>query len=201
MKEYALYREWCGVLLILYSVAAVAVIAERLWARWRLRKASQAMAVQMERLLLAPAREPIRAAVAKSEAPLAVALNYVFKHEVTGSPETTLLLLDDGLDRVTRMYKKNLAYIAALAGTAPFVGLLGTVMGIIKTFASIAKEGFGGPAVVSYGISQALQATAVGLLVAIPCFIAYNLFLSASNTSMGEIRAQANRILVALGDL
>lgn len=201
MKEYSLYKEWCGLLLILYSVMAAAVIAERLWSRWRLRKATKAMETKVAGLLQAPTREAFAAAFAGSPAPLALAMNYVFKQGVLGSPETTLLMLDDGLERGAQLYKKNLAYIAALAGTAPFVGLLGTVLGIIKTFAAIAKEGFGGPAVVSFGISQALQATAVGLAVAIPCFIAYNLFLSATNTAMGEVRMQANRILVALGDL
>ena len=64
--------------------------------------------------------------------------------------------------------------LATIASTAPFVGLLGTVIGIIRAFNDIAANMGGGPEVVSAGIAEALITTAVGLFVAIPASIAYN---------------------------
>lgn len=67
--------------------------------------------------------------------------------------------------------------LATVASTAPFVGLLGTVVGIIRAFHDIAATMGGGPEVVAAGISEALVATAFGLFVAIPSTMAYNYFV------------------------
>lgn len=67
--------------------------------------------------------------------------------------------------------------LATVASTAPFVGLLGTVVGIIRAFHDIAATMGGGPEVVAAGISEALVATAFGLFVAIPATMAYNYFV------------------------
>ncbi|MEI6147477.1 MAG: MotA/TolQ/ExbB proton channel family protein [bacterium] len=67
--------------------------------------------------------------------------------------------------------------LATVASTAPFVGLLGTVVGIIRAFHDIAAATGGGPEVVAAGISEALVATAMGLFVAIPATMAYNYFV------------------------
>ena len=71
---------------------------------------------------------------------------------------------------------RGLVILGTLGNNAPFVGLFGTVLGIIKSFNDLALNPQGGPSVVMGGISEALVATAVGLLVAIPAVIAYNLF-------------------------
>jgi len=70
--------------------------------------------------------------------------------------------------------KRGLGLLATVASTAPFVGLLGTVMGIVTAFELMAKEGSGGLGTVSAGIAEALVTTALGLLVAIPSVMAYN---------------------------
>jgi len=67
--------------------------------------------------------------------------------------------------------------LATVASTAPFVGLLGTVVGIIRAFHDISAAMGGGPEVVAAGISEALVATAVGLFVAIPSTMVYNYFV------------------------
>ena len=69
---------------------------------------------------------------------------------------------------------RGVAMLGTIASTAPFVGLFGTVVGIIKAFASIAVTSGGGTEVVSAGIAEALVTTACGLLVAIPSVIYYN---------------------------
>jgi biopolymer transport protein ExbB/TolQ len=70
--------------------------------------------------------------------------------------------------------KRGLNLLATVGSTAPFVGLLGTVVGIINAFQSMAATGSGGLGTVSAGISEALVTTAFGLLVAIPAVMAYN---------------------------
>ena len=68
----------------------------------------------------------------------------------------------------------GLVILGTLGNNAPFIGLFGTVIGIIQAFNDLANNPEGGPSVVMSGISEALVATAVGLLVAIPAVIAYN---------------------------
>lgn len=70
----------------------------------------------------------------------------------------------------------GLVFLGTLGNNAPFIGLFGTVIGIIKAFDDLAANPAGGPSVVMAGISEALVATAVGLLVAIPAVVAYNAF-------------------------
>jgi len=72
--------------------------------------------------------------------------------------------------------EKELGLLATISSSAPFIGLLGTVTGIIDAFYSIAAQGASSIAVVAPGISAALVATAVGLFTAIPALIAYNIF-------------------------
>jgi biopolymer transport protein ExbB/biopolymer transport protein TolQ len=72
--------------------------------------------------------------------------------------------------------KKGLGVLATIGSTAPFVGLFGTVIGIIAAFQGIATTGSGGIAAVSAGIAEALIATAFGLFVAIPAVMAFNYF-------------------------
>ncbi len=74
--------------------------------------------------------------------------------------------------------ERGLSFLATTAGAAPFVGLLGTVWGIMQSFHAIGKRGGATLAVVGPGISEALVATAAGLAVAIPALIAYNIFVN-----------------------
>lgn len=73
--------------------------------------------------------------------------------------------------------EKYLASLGTIGATAPFIGLLGTVVGIMRAFHDLGKYGVGNPSIVSAGIAEALIATAAGLLVAIPSVIIYNYFL------------------------
>jgi len=94
-------------------------------------------------------------------------------------PEMAVEAARQGMDRTAMItvaeLKENLGVLATIGATAPFVGLFGTVMGIIKAFEGMAKSG-GGIASVSAGIAEALITTAGGLLVAIPAVWAYNYF-------------------------
>lgn len=72
--------------------------------------------------------------------------------------------------------KRALWILGTIASSAPFIGLFGTVVGILRSFHDIAKSGVGGFAVVAGGISEALIATAAGILVAVMASIAFNVF-------------------------
>jgi len=86
------------------------------------------------------------------------------------------------------MIEKELGLLATISSSAPFIGLLGTVTGIIDAFYSIAAQGASSIAVVAPGISAALVATAVGLFTAIPALIAYNIFRE-------KVRALSNKMV------
>lgn len=93
-------------------------------------------------------------------------------------------------ERQTLILKRGLVMIATTGTTAPFIGLLGTVVGIINSFQGLSADGGGGLSAVSGGISEALFATAVGLLVAIPCVMAFNFFnarVESFNIDMNDI--------------
>jgi len=78
----------------------------------------------------------------------------------------------------TAEMKKGLGNLATISTTAPFIGLFGTVIGIINSFRGMAASGSGGLGAVSAGIAEALAATALGLAVAIPAVWLYNYFLN-----------------------
>lgn len=109
---------------------------------------------------------------------------YQFQQESGGSMNR-----DDVLDTVRRSIqrasaltandlKKGISTLATIGSTAPFVGLLGTVVGVINAFTGIAATGSGGIGAVSAGIAEALVETALGLVVAIPAVWFYNYLTS-----------------------
>jgi len=83
--------------------------------------------------------------------------------------------------------KRGLAVLATVGATAPFVGLLGTTMGIVNSFAAMGATGSGGLAAIGSGISEALVTTAFGLLVAIPAVWAYNYFSTKIDNLTAEM--------------
>jgi biopolymer transport protein ExbB/TolQ len=92
-----------------------------------------------------------------------------------------------------------LSVLGTLGNISPFIGLFGTVVGIIKAFQSLALAGGGGPAVVAAGIAEALVATAAGLLVAIPAVIIYNYFMRRVKTISVDMEVASTRLMVLLG--
>ena len=87
--------------------------------------------------------------------------------------------------------EKNLTFLATAGSTAPFVGLFGTVWGIMNSFTAIAMSKNTSLAVVAPGIAEALFATALGLVAAIPAVIAYNKLSTDINRYAGRLEAFA----------
>ena len=90
---------------------------------------------------------------------------------------------------------RGLVVLGTLGNNAPFIGLFGTVIGIIKAFHDLSAHPEGGPAVVMAGISESLVATAVGLMVAIPAVIAFNAFTRLVKTKLLNAQAISQTIL------
>jgi biopolymer transport protein ExbB/biopolymer transport protein TolQ len=84
--------------------------------------------------------------------------------------------LDRAVSLTSAEMKKGTGGLATIGSSAPFIGLFGTVVGIINAFTGIAQSGSGGLAAVSAGISEALITTAFGILVAVPAVMAFNYF-------------------------
>jgi biopolymer transport protein ExbB len=95
---------------------------------------------------------------------------------------------------------RYLDILGTLGNTCPFIGLLGTVMGIIKAFKDLASSAGGGPEVVMVGIAEALIATAAGLAVAIPSVIMFNLFMKRVKIISVEMDAVSKKLLVLLAN-
>ncbi len=87
---------------------------------------------------------------------------------------------------------KRLYIIATVASNAPYIGLLGTVLGIILTFYTIGEKGFVNTREIMVGLALALKATAAGLLVAIPSSMLYNFLLRKVREKLLEYEAQSN---------
>ena len=102
------------------------------------------------------------------------------KSRSASNQERVLQALSGSIDKEMEVIEKKLTFLATVGSTAPFIGLFGTVWGIMNSFQSIAISKNTSLAIVAPGIAEALFATALGLLAAIPAVVAYNKFTSDS---------------------
>jgi len=107
-------------------------------------------------------------------------------------------VLDVAIARESDGLEKRLQFLATVASASPFIGLFGTVWGIMNSFTSIAASKSTNLAVVAPGIAEALFATALGLLAAIPATIAYNKLSSDSNKLISRLEAFADEFATIL---
>jgi biopolymer transport protein TolQ len=181
-------------LLALFSIVSWALIVDK-W--WQMRRA-RSHTVQFLRAYREGRRPSVVIGAAKKlrESPLAQL--YIAAHqEVSGISEVVDHVLEDTdeglggerLDAVHRAMRRSTAmeiarlerylpFLATTASATPFIGLFGTVWGIMSAFHGIGQQGSANLAVVAPGISEALIATAMGLAAAIPAVIAYNYFVN-----------------------
>ena len=104
-------------------------------------------------------------------------------------------ILEIATDNEMKKVEKNFTFLATVGSTAPFIGLFGTVWGIMNSFQSIAISRNTSLAIVAPGIAEALFATALGLLAAIPAVVAYNKFNSDSQKYFSRIENFSKRFL------
>jgi len=182
--------------LILMSVISVAVVLERLWAL----KNISSVTLRISESLVEPLKKGQRdlaVVICKqnTDCPVGRIMLSILSHDTGAQPEMTNSIATEAMFEEGQRLKKNLWVLGTVASSAPFIGLLGTVVGIIKSFESMAVAGTGGFAVVAAGISEALVATALGLGVAIIAVIFYNYFQTRIASLNGLFRIQVAKII------
>ena len=164
------------VVLALFSLVSIAIMIERAWTF----KAFRAkLPVSFDLLSAALKSKGLPAAVELSRE-MATPLGNVFlsgySKRSAGRVEVLRAMELSGRGEIAGL-QSRLGIIGTIGSTAPFIGLFGTVLGIIRAFSDLAVTEGVSPSVVSHGIAEALVATAAGLFVAIPAVIAYNYFV------------------------
>ena len=104
-------------------------------------------------------------------------------------------ILEIGIEKQISKIEKGFTFLATVGSTAPFIGLFGTVWGIMNSFQSIAISRNTSLAIVAPGIAEALFATALGLLAAIPAVVAYNRFNNDSKKYSQKLESFSKRFL------
>jgi len=166
---------WVLWLLLALSIVSLAIMIERGWVFWSHPFAEDDFVARMKPLLDEGSWPRALHLCQESRAFEAKVLLAGLEHVFHGK-EAVQEAMDGERIRVGLGLEKNLSFLGTLGANAPFIGLFGTVLGIIHAFKDLAlTESGGGPAVMA-GIAEALVATAVGLLVAIPAVVMYNLY-------------------------
>ncbi len=162
--------------LILFSIVTVSIVIERLWTLGRVGAAAQALTDEVCGLLR---KGDLRQAASlleshKSASPASRIYAALLPLIRKGGVEEILEFGERRRLDENRVLRRNIWVLGTIGASAPFIGLFGTVVGIIKSFHHMAMMGTGGFSVVAAGISEALVATALGLVVAILAVIFYN---------------------------
>ena len=113
----------------------------------------------------------------------------------TNLSEKLTAVLETNIEKEMNLIEKNYTFLATVGSTAPFIGLFGTVWGIMNSFQSIAISRNTSLAIVAPGIAEALFATALGLLAAIPAVVAYNKFNSDSKKYFQKLENFSKRFI------
>ncbi|MFL5368187.1 MAG: MotA/TolQ/ExbB proton channel family protein [Myxococcales bacterium] len=184
---------WVLWLLVGLSVVSVTVIVERGVYFWRRR-----MSHRFPRLLalaqagdLADAGEIAEGDSMEAEVARVAAVR-------SRNHEQVAEAISSVIEKRRLSYEQGLFILGTLGNNAPFVGLFGTVLGIIRAFADLANSSKAGAQTVMAGISEALVATAVGLFVAIPAVLAFNIFQRLLKRVVGRSNALAHAIAAGL---
>jgi biopolymer transport protein ExbB len=185
---------WVIALLLVASVAVVAVIVERGIVARRERREFALVREKLSPLLNAgrtvQAAEAVKSLAGAGARILSAGLS---ASSPAGAEERM------GAARIVekRFLDRNLLILGTLGNNAPFIGLFGTVLGVIKAFRDLALSASAGPEVVMNGLAEALIATAVGLLVAIPSVIGYNIFQKIAADLLADTDALTKLLLAA----
>lgn len=118
-----------------------------------------------------------------------------YKSNLGGSPKFLRNKLREMLLHRIPTFEKGLDTMASWVAVAPLLGLLGTVVGMVKTFSIITRFGVGNPNLLSEGISVSLLTTQAGLVVAFPCLLFHNFLLGQKNALVKEIIADSEKLL------
>ena len=124
--------------------------------------------------------------------------NLLKRKSKTNLSERMSAFLESGIEKEMSKIEKGFTFLATVGSTAPFIGLFGTVWGIMNSFQSIAISRNTSLAIVAPGIAEALFATALGLLAAIPAVVAYNKFNTESKKYSEKLENFSKRFLTII---
>lgn len=179
------------------SILVFALAGAQLFVTWGLGDSARTLASELSKSLYRGDLQAARTICERSASPVAdifiAALN-----KVNTPGESTLKAAERERQRLGMSMKRYLWAIGTIGATAPFVGLFGTVVGIIRAFKDIAAAGSGGFSVVAEGVSEALVATAGGILVAVLAVCLYNWLQARANKATIEVRLVVDEFLEQL---
>ncbi len=187
--------------LLAFSVIALAVVAERLYALWRARINVHEFLPKVRKALVV--NRSIRDAVKVCEeyrGPVASILKAGLMKYGRPKEDIEKTIENAALFEMGRL-ERGLAVLATTANVAPLLGFFGTVTGMMAGFDALAAQGLSNPGAVATGIKEALTTTAGGLAVAIPTQLAYNYFMSRINKFVRDIETAANMLLETFGEM
>jgi biopolymer transport protein TolQ len=176
-------------ILLILSVISIGLILERWLSLRQVNSRSKKIKTRMREALQSNNLEDLEEISKDRDSlegrALAYGLRHVRESGTAGLSEifnSFALLERPSLDR-------SLNFLATIGSNAPFIGLLGTVLGIMKAFRDLSQNTSGGNEVVMLGIAEALVSTAVGLVVAIPAVVAYNAFSKQVRSAMQSLES------------
>ena len=176
------------ILLFLFCVIMWTIVFERIWYLYKFKSAYSNLDLKAQEILGKTNRLSELKGYCSNAPDI---LNAPYK-VLLESQEKKFPDLEERLERrlqeVHLNLKKYLWVLASIASTAPFVGLFGTVVGIIRSFEDISKSGKGGFSVVAAGLSEALIATAAGIIVAVIAVLFFNFLLNWINSLSSDFR-------------
>lgn len=194
MQVALIGTEWVLWLLLILSVISVAVMLERFWYFRGNAAAWERLQARVEPLLrmgeLKRLAEVLGTWPGSEAEVLRAGLDGARKDR-----EAAEKMVHAALTMERQRLERRLSILGTLGNNAPFIGLFGTVLGIIRAFHDLSLDTRGGAGAVMAGISEALVATAAGLFVAIPAVIAYNYFMRRTARSIARAQAAADMLI------
>ena len=177
--------EWVMWLMLILFGIGVIISFERMYlfvsTRINVTATARKLIMFLDKGELDKARALVQSGKAMEERVLADALSMYER-----GPDSVEEVAAASLIREKQRYERALMFLGTVGSNGPFIGLLGTVIGVILSFAELGRNPKGGLEVVGPGISEALVATAVGLVVAIPAVVAFNWFKSQLKNRVGN---------------
>jgi biopolymer transport protein ExbB/TolQ len=189
------------VVLGIFSVISLGVILGRAWAFYRFSSGLVRTSNELRRLVMdegvTSAADWCRARTERTYGALANVFLAGYLRRGKGRDEVLDAMELSGRHEIAGL-ERGLGILGTIGSTAPFVGLFGTVIGIIRAFSDLAADTGAGPSVVAAGVSEALVATAAGLFVAIPAVMAYNFFVRSARRQSLELETHAVEFIDSL---
>ncbi|VAW73668.1 MotA/TolQ/ExbB proton channel family protein [hydrothermal vent metagenome] len=197
MFEMVTAGGWLMAPIIACSIIAFAIIAERLWTLRIRRVIPSELAAQVWEWAKEKKLDVERMQTLRASSPLGRILAAGLTNR-NASREIMKEAIEDTGRHVVHELERYINTLGTIAAISPLLGLLGTVIGMIKVFSAITTQGVGNPAALAGGISEALITTAAGMAVAIPTLMAYRYFRGKIALLVIRMEQQALRMVEVL---